>query len=65
MRPTKPQPARTARHPPLVPKSRGGRHAESVHRVCRRQIRAFVGWVLTKPDDFFVATRKSTRLHRR
>ncbi|HEY8878320.1 MAG TPA: hypothetical protein VIN03_12195, partial [Roseateles sp.] len=29
------------------------------------QIRSFVDWVKTKPDDFFVATRKSARLRRR
>lgn len=28
-------------------------------------IRAFVDWVRTKPDDFFVATRKSARVRRR
>lgn len=28
-------------------------------------LRAFVDWVRTKPDDFFVATRKSARVRRR
>lgn len=79
---------RDAHH--LVPKSRGGRHTEFLHRVCHRQIhalltetelakqyatveallahpqlRAFVDWVKTKPDDFYVPTRKSARLRRR
>ena len=79
---------RDAHH--LVPKSRGGRHTEFLHRVCHRQIHAlltetelarqyatvqallthpeirrFVDWVRTKPDDFFVATRKSARVRRR
>lgn len=74
----------------LVPKSKGGRHTEFLHRVCHRQIHAllteselagqyatveallqhaelqtFVAWVKTKPDDFFVATRKSTRIRKR
>jgi hypothetical protein len=79
---------RDAHH--LVPKSKGGRHTEYLHRVCHRQIhallsetelarqyntvdallahpemQAFVAWVKTKPDDFFVRTRKSTRMRRR
>jgi hypothetical protein len=79
---------RDAHH--LVPKSKGGRRTEFLHRVCHRQIHAlltetelarqyatvealrahpeigaFVAWVKTKPDDFFVATRKSARLRRR
>lgn len=79
---------RDAHH--LVPKSRGGRQTEALHRVCHRQIHAlltetelarqyatveallahpeirrFVDWVRTKPDDFFVATRKSARVRRR
>jgi hypothetical protein len=79
---------RDAHH--LVPKSRGRRRTEFLHRVCHRQIHAlltevelarqyatvealrahpqigvFVAWVKTKPDDFFVATRKSARLRRR
>ena len=79
---------RDAHH--LVPKSKGGRQTEFLHRVCHRQIHAlltetelarqyatvdallahpqiqhFVAWVKTKPDDFFVATRKSERLRRR
>ena len=29
------------------------------------EIRAFVAWVKTKPDDFFVATRKSRRVRGR
>lgn len=74
----------------LVPKSKGGRRTEFLHRVCHRQIhalltetelarqyatvdalrahpqiQAFVAWVKTKPDDFFVATRKSARVRRR
>lgn len=73
----------------LVPRSRGGRHTELLHRVCHRQIHAllseselaqrfhtvdalmslpevrrFVEWVRTKPDDFHVRTRKSDRLRR-
>lgn len=79
---------RDAHH--LVPKSKGGRHTQYLHRVCHRQIhalltetelardyatveallahpqiRVFVDWVKTKPDDFFVATRKSARVRRR
>ena len=70
----------------LVPKSKGGRQTEALHRICHRQIhallteselarqyatveallqhpelQAFLDWVKTKPDDFFVSTRKSTR----
>jgi len=73
----------------LVPKSKGGRQTEFMHRVCHRQIHAliteaelarhyatveallqhpelqeFVAWVKTKPEDFFVRTRKSTRLRK-
>ncbi len=29
------------------------------------ELLGFVKWVQTKPDDFFVSTRKSTRLRRR
>ncbi len=79
---------RDAHH--LVPKSKGGRQTEYLHRVCHRQIhalltetelarryntvdallahpelQAFVSWVKSKPDDFFVRTRKSTRMRRR
>lgn len=79
---------RDAHH--LVPKCKGGRQTEYLHRVCHRQIHAllnetelarqyatvdalrshpelqtFVAWVKTKPDDFFVLTRKSARLRRR
>ncbi len=79
---------RDAHH--LIPKSKGGRQTEVLHRVCHRQIhallsetelarryntvdallahpelQAFVAWVKTKPDDFFVRTRKSTRMRRR
>lgn len=79
---------RDAHH--LVPKSKGGRQTEFLHRVCHRQIhalltetelarqystvdallahpelRAFVVWVQTKPDDFFARTRKSGRLQKR
>jgi len=74
----------------LVPKSKGGRRTETLHRICHRQIhallsenelarqyatvaallqhpelQAFVAWVKTKPDDFFVRTRKSGRVSRR
>lgn len=73
-----------------VPKSKGGRQTDSLHRVCHRQIhalfteselarqyatvaallqhpelQAFVVWVKTKPDDFFVSTRKSARVRKR
>jgi len=79
---------RDAHH--LVPKSKGGRQTEFLHRICHRQIHAlltetelarqyasvealllhpelksFVAWVQTKPDDFFTRTRKSTRLRGR
>jgi hypothetical protein len=79
---------RDAHH--LVPKCKGGRHTEFLHRVCHRQIHAlltetelarqyatvdallahpeirrFVSWVQRKPDNFFVATRKSARVRRR
>jgi hypothetical protein len=82
-----PKSQRDAHH--LVPKSKGGRQTEYLHRVCHRQIHAlltesqlarqyatveallahpelqtFVAWVKTKPDDFFVRTRKSTHLRR-
>lgn len=78
---------RDAHH--LVPKSKGGRRTEFLHRVCHRQIHAlltetelarqyatveallahpelssFVVWVKTKPEDFFVPTRKSRRLRK-
>ena len=74
----------------LVPKSKGGRETEVLHRICHRQIhalftegelahqyatveallqhpdlQAFVGWVKSKPDDFFVGTRKSARVRKR
>jgi hypothetical protein len=83
-----PKAQRDAHH--LVPKSKGGRQTEFLHRVCHRQIHAllteaqlarqyatveallahpelqtFVAWVKTKPDDFFVRTRKSTQLRQR
>lgn len=73
----------------LVPKSKGGRQTEALHRICHRQIhallteselarqyasveallqhtelQAFLAWVKTKPDDFFVSTRKSTRVRK-
>ena len=73
----------------LVPKSKGGRQTEYLHRVCHRQVhallteaelarqyatvealmqhpglQAFVAWVKTKPEDFFVPTRKSTRVRK-
>jgi hypothetical protein len=82
-------PAQADRHH-LVPKSKGGRQTEFLHRVCHRQIhalltetelagryatvevllqhpelQAFVAWVKTKPDDFFVRTSKSTRIRTR
>jgi hypothetical protein len=78
---------RDAHH--LVPKSKGGRQTEFLHRVCHRQIhalltetelarqyatveallahrevQAFVTWVKTKPEDFFVRSRKSTRVRK-
>ncbi len=74
----------------LVPKSKGGRQTEFLHRVCHRQVhallteselarqfatveallqhpelQAFVAWVKTKPEDFFVRTRKSARVRKR
>jgi hypothetical protein len=84
-----PKSQRDAHH--LVPKSKGGRQTEFLHRVCHRQVhalltetelarqydtveallahpelKAFVAWVKTKPEDFFVSTRKSSRVrHRR
>jgi hypothetical protein len=83
-----PKSQRDAHH--LVPKSKGGRQTEFLHRVCHRQIhalltetelarqyatveallahpemQAFVAWVKTKPDDFFVRTRKSAKLQKR
>jgi len=79
---------RDAHH--LIPKSKGGRYTEFLHRVCHRQVHAlfkeaelarqyatvedllahseiqtFVAWVRTKPDDFFVNTRKCARVRRR
>ncbi len=82
-------PAQVDRHH-LVPKSKGGRRTEFMHRVCHRQVhallteselagqyatveallqqpevQAFVAWVKTKPEDFFVRTHKSTRMQRR
>ncbi len=78
---------RDAHH--LVPKSKGGRQTEFLHRVCHRQVHAlltetelarqyatvealrahpelqtFVAWVKSKPADFVVHTRKSTRLRK-
>jgi hypothetical protein len=83
-----PKSQRDAHH--LVPKSKGGRQTEFLHRVCHRQIHAllsetelakqyatveallahpelktFVAWVKSKPEDFFVRTRKSTKLRQR
>ena len=74
----------------LVPKSKGGRQTEFLHRVCHRQVhallteselarqfatveallqhpelQAFVAWVKTKPENFFVRTRKSARVRKR
>lgn len=82
-------PAQADRHH-LVPKSKGGRRTEFLHRVCHRQIhalltegelagqyatveallqhpelQAFVAWVKTKSEDFFVRTHKSTRIRMR
>ena len=82
-------PAQADRHH-LVPKSKGGRRTEFLHRVCHRQVhalltegelavqyatveallqhpeqQAFVAWVKTKPEDFFVRTHKSTRIRMR
>lgn len=73
----------------LVPKSKGGRQTEFLHRVCHRQVhallteselarqyatvdallqhpelQAFVAWVKTKPEDFFVRTHKSARVRK-
>jgi hypothetical protein len=83
-----PKSQRDAHH--LVPKSKGGRQTQFLHRVCHRQIhalltetelarqyatveallahpemQAFVAWVKTKPDEFFVRTRKSSQLQKR
>lgn len=74
----------------LVPKCKGGRQTQYLHRVCHRQVHAlltetelarqyatveallqhpelqtFIAWVKTKPDDFFVRTRKSSRMRPR
>jgi hypothetical protein len=82
-------PAHRDRHH-LVPKSKGGRETEFLHRICHRQIHAllteselaghyatveallqhpelaaFVAWVKTKPDDFFVGTSKSKRIKKK
>lgn len=82
-------PAQADRHH-LVPKSKGGRQTEFLHRVCHRQVhallteselarqyttveallqhpelQAFVAWVKSKPEDFFVRTHKSTRMRKR
>lgn len=83
-----PPPQRDGHH--LVPKSKGGRHTEYLHRVCHQQVHApftetelarqyatveallahvemqtFVAWVKTKPGEFFVHTRKSSRVRKR
>jgi hypothetical protein len=82
-------PAQADRHH-LVPKSKGGRATEYLHRICHRQIhallsegelasqfatvdallqhpeiQAFVAWVKSKPDNFFVRTQKSQRIRKR
>ena len=82
-------PAQADRHH-LVPKSKGGRVTEYLHRICHRQIhallserelasqfatvdallqhpeiQAFVAWVKSKPDNFFVRTQKSQRIRKR
>jgi hypothetical protein len=74
----------------LVPKCKGGRQTQFLHRVCHRQVHAlltetelarqyatveallqhpelqtFIAWVKSKPDDFFVRTRKSSRMRQR
>lgn len=83
-----PQAQRDAYH--LVPKCKGGRATEFLHRLCHRQIHAlltetelvqqyatveallahpqlksFVAWLQTKPDDFYVHTFKSVRVQAR
>ena len=76
---------RDAHH--LVPKSKGGKITEYLHRICHKQIHAlfteselaqqyhhaqilrehpemkkFIQWVASKPNDFYEKTRKSARL---
>lgn len=42
------------------------RHYRSVELLLAHpDLRSFVEWVRTKPDDFFVRTRKSDRVHGR
>ncbi len=80
-----PQSQKDAHH--LVPKSKGGKSTEYLHRICHRQINAlfsetelatklntaatlqehpemkrFIHWVKSKPNDFYEKTRKSARL---
>lgn len=71
----------------LVPKSKGGKATEYLHRICHKQIHAlftetelaqqfntptalrehgemkkFIAWIQTKPNEFYERTRKSARL---
>jgi 5-methylcytosine-specific restriction endonuclease McrA len=71
----------------LVPKSKGGKTTQYLHRICHRQIHAlfsetrlakelntaeaikadpemkkFIDWVQSKPDDFYERTSKSKNL---
>ena len=71
----------------LVPKSKGGKATEYLHRICHKQIHAlftetelaqqfntpdalknhieikkFVTWIQTKPNNFYERVRKSSRL---
>lgn len=70
----------------LIPKVKGGKETEFMHRMCHRQIhsifseselarkfntvekllenedmKTFVTWIKTKPDDFIVSTKMSSR----
>jgi hypothetical protein len=50
----------------LITETELARHYASAEALLQHaEIRAFVDWVKTKPDDFFVATRKSRRVRRR
>jgi len=74
----------------LVPKSRGGRATEYLHRICHKQIhallnekelerefntpeallnvpeiRSFIDWVKTKPNEFSGRTFKSQRIRKK
>jgi hypothetical protein len=40
------------------------RYATVEALLSHTELQAFVAWVKTKPDDFFVRTRKSTRMRK-